>query len=175
MEINVEPLTDPTIVPLTDSTVEPPVDKENIPVEPSVRKPISMRRILQLFMDNNDREEIAAHLNILDANNNLIEKHINSQITINNRINDELNNLTLNINNKQKQLTSSLNNITKTTNTINKTIQKDQRKRKVKENLIVLLEKLKQVEEIILLSRLQILSRDKNHNKKSNLHELYNI
>lgn len=83
-------------------------------------------------MDNNDREEITAHLNILDTNNNLIEKHVNSQITINNRINDELNNLTLKINDKQKQFASSLNNITKTTNTITKTIQKDQRKRKVK-------------------------------------------
>lgn len=68
--------------------------------------------------------------------------------------------MTTSVNYRQSQFATSLNNVTEKTNNLSKTIRVDQRRRKIKENIIVLLEKLKQIEEIILLSRLQILPRD---------------
>lgn len=115
-------------------------------------------------MDVNDEQEIKNQLDSITQNNKNLIVENNKQVAINDQISNQIKNITLQINNQQKQIYEFLNNFqTQKGNIILKLedeINYIQRVYQINYNIDLLKNHIDDIEQIIILSKLGILSKN---------------
>lgn len=111
-------------------------------------------------MDNNDAEDIAKHFSALEQNEHNLIFNSNSQIKINEKLSKNLNIITEHINTEQNVTVNKINQLQLNVNSLEREIYKNNIIRDITENMETLSNHMKNIKETIMLSRLEILSRD---------------
>lgn len=111
-------------------------------------------------MDNDDAEDIANHFKTVQLNEHNIIKNYNKQIQINEQIAKELENITNHINENQNLIINKINNLQFKLNKLERKIVESDIIREISENIETVINHIKNIKEIVMLSRLEVLSRD---------------
>lgn len=111
-------------------------------------------------MDDDDRVEIESKFNIVDKNLNIIADAVNNQTKINVKFESEMNNVIIKLNEQNSVINEKLKEIFISRNQMQKDLEVFKTRQLVKENLKYLLTKLEKLEDIMLSSRLGILSHN---------------
>lgn len=110
-------------------------------------------------MDDRDRQDIEEHLKIIETNDHNEILNLNKQIIINDKFNKQIKILTDTLNNETKEIIKKIDNFIGTYD-YEKDIAKIQYEIKLRENLEYLHEDIEKIKEVIMTSRLGVLSRD---------------
>lgn len=117
-------------------------------------------RYLTGVMDNNDRDEIQKHYEIIELNNRNIIKNLNDQISINSQISDQMENITNHINEVQNKVTVKINEFQNHISKLDQQLHFFIITTEINENINILAKQISKIKEIILASKLEILPRD---------------
>lgn len=111
-------------------------------------------------MDNNDRQEIEDHLETIKGNNKNLIKNANEQFVINSKISEQINNITSHINIVQNRIVSEINKLDNKIEKINFNFKLFEIKFEIMENINLIQNQITNIKEIILSSKLKILSKN---------------
>lgn len=111
-------------------------------------------------MDDNDRVEIERHFKVTENNLEILANHYNQHIKINSQIDENLKTLSQHINKSQKEILEKINTLAHKVEKIDKELHEFKYIQQTKENLQSILNSLEKIEDTILFSKLEILSKD---------------
>lgn len=111
-------------------------------------------------MDNNDAEDIIKHFSTIEVNEHNLIFSSNQQIKINKQLSDKLENIIKHINLGQNVTMNKVNKLQLNVNKLEKELQETNIVRDISENIDILCNHIENIRETIMLSRLEILSKD---------------
>jgi hypothetical protein len=112
------------------------------------------------IMDDNDRKDIENHFKYLQMTNTELIKNNNNQITINDKMTKQLQNISSSINQSNKKITNKINEFYQAISQFDQEIYQLHFEILIRKNMNTLINEIQKLKEIILMSRLNILSRD---------------
>ena len=112
------------------------------------------------IMDEEDRQDIENHFKNLEATNSKLIKNNDKQITINNEMTKQLQNISSSINQSYEKITRRIDEFSQTITRFDQEIYQLHFEMLIQKNMNALTNEIQKLKEIILMSRLNVLSRD---------------